>query len=147
MWVNKTFEELTKDELYKILELRVKVFVVEQTCPYQEVDGRDDECIHIWKEEDGHIQAYCRIVPPISTDDSYSIGRVLVVEEARGKGYGREIMDKAIHLLTDDLRVLSIGLHGQEYLRHFYGSFGFEEISNVYLEDEIPHVDMLMKVK
>ncbi|MFG6150468.1 GNAT family N-acetyltransferase [Halobacillus sp. B23F22_1] len=147
MWMKKTFEEMTKQQLYSILELRVRIFVVEQECPYQEVDGRDEECLHLWKEENGTIQAYCRIVPPANEQDHYSIGRVLVTKEARGTGAGRELMNRAISLLRNEWEVSSIWLHGQEYLREFYKSFGFEEVSEVYLEDDIPHVDMLMHIK
>ncbi|MCP3029294.1 GNAT family N-acetyltransferase [Halobacillus sp. A5] len=147
MWVRKTFEELTKHELYSILQLRVQVFVVEQECPYPEIDGRDDECLHMWKERGGRIEAYCRIVPPENESGHYSIGRVLVTEAARGSGAGRELMNRAISFLKNEIHAPSISLHGQEYLRAFYGSFGFKEVSEVYLEDDIPHVDMLMEIR
>lgn len=143
-WIQKTFEELTKEELYLILENRVAVFVVEQECPYPEVDGRDEECLHIWLEDERGMVAYCRIVPPLDEGEDYSIGRVLVKKEYRGRGYAREMMDKAISVLRKDYMVDRIWLHGQEHLRHFYGSFGFKEVSDVYLEDGIPHVDMQM---
>ncbi|SFK37826.1 ElaA protein [Halobacillus dabanensis] len=146
-WVQKTFQELTKEELYEILQVRVAVFVVEQECPYPEVDGRDEECLHIWLEDEGKLAAYCRIVPPADGEEYYSIGRVLVMEEYRGGGYAREVMNKAIEVLHTGYKVDHIWLHGQEHLRHFYGSFGFKEVSEVYLEDGIPHVDMLMDVQ
>ncbi|KHE73230.1 GNAT family N-acetyltransferase [Halobacillus sp. BBL2006] len=145
-WMQKTYDELTKKELYTILQVRVSIFVVEQECPYPEIDGRDEECLHIWIEENEEIMAYCRIVPPERAEDHHAIGRVLVVKEKRGRGYAKQIMDRAIHVLKHELKVDHIWLHGQEHLRHFYGSFGFEEVSEVYLEDGIPHVDMLMKV-
>ncbi|UOR10382.1 GNAT family N-acetyltransferase [Halobacillus amylolyticus] len=145
-WIQKTFDQLTTNELYTILEHRTDVFVVEQNCPYKEVDGRDDECVHIWLEDDGEMIAYCRIVPPQTSDEYDAIGRVLVTKKARGKGYARDLMNRAIDTLKQRGNVAKISLHGQEHLRYFYGSFGFEEISEVYLEDDIPHVDMVMKL-
>ncbi|WP_179134102.1 GNAT family N-acetyltransferase [Halobacillus massiliensis] len=144
-WNKKMFDDLTKRELYTILRIRTQVFVVEQNCPYEEVDGRDEECTHIWKEDNGDIVAYCRIVPPEKPDEYYSIGRVLVTQEARGKGYGRKLMNTALMTLYE-WEVSAVQLHGQEYLRDFYRSFGFEEVTDVYLEDNIPHVDMVLKM-
>ncbi|WP_349409967.1 GNAT family N-acetyltransferase [Pseudalkalibacillus sp. SCS-8] len=146
-WVKKTFQELTKEELYTILQKRVDVFVVEQECPYPEVDGRDEECLHIWSEFDGEMAAYCRIVPPLQEEDHYSIGRVLITKKHRKQGIAREMMNVAIDVLVREMGVKTIALHGQEHLRHFYASFGFKEVSDVYLEDGIPHVDMLMEVE
>ena len=144
-WVQKTYKDLTKDELYNILKLRVEVFVVEQECPYPEVDGRDKECTHIWLEENGKLFAYCRIVPPETEEDYYAIGRVIVIKEKRGQGYAKELMERAITFLRDEWKAEQVWLHGQEYLRGFYGSFGFREVTDVYLEDNIPHVDMLLE--
>ncbi|MFD2923261.1 GNAT family N-acetyltransferase [Halobacillus naozhouensis] len=145
-WIQKRFDQLTTQELYKILELRTEVFVVEQNCPYKEVDGLDDECVHIWLEDKGEMIAYCRIVPPQASGDYHAIGRVLVVKQQRGKGYAKDLMNKAIETLKQSDNIEGISLHGQEYLRHFYGSFGFKEVTEVYLEDNIPHVDMVMKL-
>ncbi|RWZ52314.1 GNAT family N-acetyltransferase [Halobacillus fulvus] len=145
-WKQKTFAELSKEELYTILQKRVEIFVVEQECPYPEIDGRDPECLHLWMEEEGEMIAYCRIVPPSSEDEHYSIGRVIVTKEHRGKGLAYPLMNRAIDLLKNEKNVHHIWLHGQEHLRNFYGSFGFEEVSDVYLEDGIPHVDMLMTI-
>ncbi|MGM7701826.1 GNAT family N-acetyltransferase [Pseudalkalibacillus sp. Hm43] len=144
-WVKKTFQKLTKEELYTILQKRVEVFVVEQECPYPEVDGRDEECIHIWSEMDGDMAAYCRIVPPIHKDGHYSIGRILIPKDYRRQGIARDMVNLAIDVLVQEIGVKRIALQGQEYLRHFYASFGFKEVSGVYLEDGIPHVDMLME--
>ncbi len=146
-WVIKPFNELTTNELYEILKVRTEIFVVEQECPYPEVDGRDKECLHVWAEEGGEISAYCRLVPPLEYGGNYSIGRVLVVKGKRGTGYARAIMNKAIELLKEEGNTESIFLQGQEHLRNFYRSFGFKEVSEVYLEDNIPHVDMLMTLK
>lgn len=146
-WIQKSFNELSKEELYNLLRLRVSIFIVEQACPYPEIDGRDEDSLHIWIEENKQIVAYCRIVPPETEEEHYAIGRVLVVKEKRGGGYARQLMNRAITVLREEMKVDHIWLHGQEHLRHFYGSFGFEEVSDVYLEDGIPHVDMLMKVE
>lgn len=143
-WIKKTYDELTKSELYTILKKRVEIFVVEQDCPYPEIDGQDPECLHIWLEDEGEMMAYCRIVPPSEEGEHYSIGRVLITEPYRLKGYARQMMNYAIEVLFQEVGVEKISLHGQEHLRHFYGSFGFDEVSDVYLEDGIPHVDMVM---
>lgn len=142
-WMKKTFDELTKIELYRLLQCRVDVFVVEQECPYPEVDGRDPECLHIWIEENEAIAAYCRIVPPAPGEEYYSIGRVLVLRPYRSLGFARQLMNYAIQVIEEEMGIDHIWLHGQEHLRYFYQSFGFEEVSDVYLEDGIPHVDML----
>ncbi|MCA0985061.1 GNAT family N-acetyltransferase [Halobacillus yeomjeoni] len=146
-WKLKQFHELSKEMMYQILKKRVGVFVVEQECPYPEIDGIDDDCLHLWKEEDGDIKAYCRLVPPQKKGEYYAIGRVLVIEECRGTGLARELMNRAIDILKEEIKVDGIQLHGQEHLRYFYQSFGFKEVTDVYLEDGIPHVDMVMELK
>ncbi|UOQ44399.1 GNAT family N-acetyltransferase [Halobacillus salinarum] len=145
-WNYKDFNDLTSIQLYEILQHRTNIFVVEQECPYPEIDGRDPECLHLWLENNGEILAYCRIVPPLTKEEDYAIGRILVAKESRGKGYARELVHKAVEYLSEEQGVSSIFLHGQEHLRHFYGSFGFREVSDVYLEDGIPHVDMRLSL-
>ncbi|WP_204498722.1 GNAT family N-acetyltransferase [Aquibacillus albus] len=146
-WHLKTFDELSTIELYKILKARVDVFVVEQHCPYPEVDNHDQASSHLFLEENGEIIAYARLIPENNIYEEASIGRVLVNEKYRSQGYARTLMNKSIDILKQEWHVEKIKIHGQEYLRNFYGSFGFKEISEVYLEDNIPHVDMILECK
>ncbi|MDL4841069.1 GNAT family N-acetyltransferase [Aquibacillus rhizosphaerae] len=143
-WQLKTFKELTTEELYKILKARVDVFVVEQNCPYPEIDNFDQASSHLFLEEDNQIIAYARLIPEKVMYDQASIGRVLVDKNQRGQGYAQLLMEKSLQIIVQQWGVREIKLHGQEYLRHFYGSFGFKEITEVYLEDNIPHVDMVL---
>ncbi|ABR74425.1 GNAT family N-acetyltransferase [Actinobacillus succinogenes] len=141
MWQAKTLQYLTALELWKIYRLRVSVFVVEQNCPYQEVDELDKSAVHFWREIDGEIRAYCRI---IDAADSVKIGRVIVAKPARGTGLGRELMANAIALGKNRFPNKPIYVQAQAYLQQFYTSFGFKAISGEYLEDGIPHLDMIL---
>ncbi|WP_186576681.1 GNAT family N-acetyltransferase [Aquibacillus kalidii] len=143
-WHLKSFNELTTEELYKILKARVDVFVVEQACPYPEIDNHDQASYHLYLEDKQEIVAYSRLIPEKNIYDQASIGRVLVSDKYRGQGFAKELMEKSIHIITNQWKVEEIKIHGQEYLRNFYGSLGFKEISEVYLEDNIPHVDMIL---
>lgn len=144
-WHLKKFNELTVEELYKITKARVDVFVVEQTCPYPELDDHDQVSSHLFLEADGQIIAYARLIPANNIYEQASIGRVLVNKQFRGSGLAKQLMEKSIDILFHQWGVEEIKIHGQEYLRKFYGSLGFEEISEVYLEDNIPHVDMILQ--
>lgn len=141
----KTFNQLTNQELYAILQERSNVFVVEQNCPYPEVDGKDAQSYHLYIEENGEIVAYLRILPPGVSYAELSIGRVLVKKEYRGQRLAHELMVRALQFISDELNETTVKIQAQDYLRNFYGSFGFEAISEVYLEDSIPHVDMLLQ--
>ncbi|MCQ4087338.1 GNAT family N-acetyltransferase [Saccharibacillus sp. JS10] len=142
-WHLKSFEQLTGDEIYRILEQRVAVFMLEQNCLYPEIDGKDNQCYHLFAEENGQIAAYCRLIPPGVTYTQASIGRVLVNDAFRGQGLAQQMMTQAITFLTEELGQSQIKIQAQHYLEKFYGSFGFTPISDVYPEDGIPHVDML----
>lgn len=144
-WHLKKFNELSASELYKIMKARVDVFVVEQNCPYPELDNHDQASSHLFLEKNGNIIAYSRLIPENNIYEEASIGRVLVNKEYRGQGLAQTLMEKSIQILKEQWNAESIKIHGQEYLREFYGSLGFEEISEVYLEDNIPHVDMIFK--
>ncbi|RKQ12092.1 GNAT family N-acetyltransferase [Ureibacillus endophyticus] len=141
----KTFNELTTTELYNILKERTDVFVVEQNCPYPEVDGKDLQSYHLFKEENGEIIAYLRILPPGVSYPELSIGRVLVKEDYRGQKLAQQMMEQALSYITSELKETTVKIQAQHYLEDFYRSFGFEVISEVYLEDGIPHIDMLLK--
>lgn len=137
----KRFKELTLNELYNILKLRNEVFVVEQNCPYIDIDDKDQKSIHIFALNKSKVTAYTRIVRNIRP----AIGRVIVAEELRGKGYARQMIRKAMDVIKSEYGDIDIKLQAQTYLLPFYESFGFEPISEEYLEDGIPHRDMLKK--
>ncbi|MEB2358193.1 GNAT family N-acetyltransferase [Bacillus pumilus] len=141
-WTCETFEELTKEDLYLILMERVNVFVVEQTCPYPEIDHRDQEALHLMAKEDGTIVAYCRIFQSGIMYEEASIGRVLVTQAGRKKGYGKMLLSKALEKLSE-LGETSVKIQAQAYLKSFYESFGFKAVSDCYEEDGIPHLDMV----
>ncbi|MBW4849825.1 GNAT family N-acetyltransferase [Bacillus safensis] len=141
-WTCQTFEQLSKEDLYLILMERVNVFVVEQTCPYPEIDHRDQEAIHLIAKENGTIVAYCRIFQNGIVYKEASIGRVLVTQAGRKKGYGKMLLIKALEKLNE-LGETSVKIQAQAYLKSFYESFGFKVVSDVYDEDGIPHLDMI----
>ncbi|WP_181350237.1 GNAT family N-acetyltransferase [Thalassobacillus sp. CUG 92003] len=143
-WRVRKFSQLTTTQLYTILKLRMDIFVVEQACAYPELDGYDADSIHLWLEAGGEVITYSRLVPPNSKYKQASIGRVLVHPEHRGHGYARLVMEKSIAWIKEEWGVSEIFLQGQEHLRSFYESCGFEAISETYLDDDIPHRDMLM---
>ncbi len=138
-WRDHAFAELSVDELYAIVVLRERVFVVEQACVYLDADGRDQASRHVWLEDGGAILAYARVVPAGLKLDQVSIGRVIVAPEARGRGLARELMVRALATVSG----APVALSAQAHLEGFYGSLGFARTSEVYDEDGIPHVDML----
>ncbi|HEM6145777.1 TPA: GNAT family N-acetyltransferase [Streptococcus suis] len=142
-WEIKAFDQLSLQELYGILTLRVDVFVVEQACPYPEVDGKDPNCLHLLGTDEGELVAYLRILPAGLSYDEVSIGRVVIKSSHRGKGLGRPMMEQAIHFITNEWKERQIKIGAQAHLEKFYSSLGFEPVSEVYLEDGIPHLDML----
>ncbi|MBU9672312.1 GNAT family N-acetyltransferase [Planococcus sp. CP5-4] len=141
-WKSYQFDDFTAQALYNILKLRVEVFVVEQNCPYPELDGLDEVSTHMVYEEDGEVLAYARLVPAGKKYDAPSIGRVIVRKEARGRGLAKELLERSIRYIDEQWKEPEIQLQGQVYLKEFYGSFGFEAISEIYNEDGIPHIDM-----
>ena len=142
-WEIKAFDQLSLQELYTILTLRTNVFVIEQACPYPEVDGKDPNCLHLLGTINGELVAYLRILPAGLRYDKVSIGRVVIKPSHRGKGLGRLMMEQAIHCITNEWKESQIKIGAQAYLEKFYQSLGFEPVSEVYLEDDIPHLDML----
>lgn len=144
-WIIKKFKELKTEELYNILKIRNEVFVVEQQCAYQDCDGKDKFSYHLFLEENGQIIAYLRILEKGTSYDEISIGRVLVCKEHRGKGLAKEMMLKAIDFIKNALNERDIRISAQSYLLNFYSSFGFQEVSEEYLEDDILHIEMLHK--
>ena len=139
----KTFEELTKTELYDLLQLRNEVFVVEQDCVYQDVDGKDERALHILGMEEGKLVAYARCFERGDYFDEASIGRVLVRENYRKLGYGHEITKAAIQSIKTKYKADKIKISAQTYLVIFYESHGFKTVGDRYLEDGIPHIAMV----
>ncbi|APR07715.1 putative acyltransferase [Lentilactobacillus parabuchneri] len=139
----KQFSQLTTNELFDIYKLRVAVFVVEQKCYYQEVDDDDKISYHLmFKDARGQLTAYARIIPEENRTVA-RIGRVVVDPQSRGGGHGRRLVDQALAQIPQLMpKASKIVLAGQQYLNQFYQSFGFKNVSDVYLEDGIPHIDM-----
>lgn len=135
-WLEKRFQDLTPDELYTLLALRARVFVVEQHCAYLDIDGRDFSAIHVF---DADRTAYLRVLPPGVAYAEHSIGRVVVAPEARGRGIARELVNHGIAACGG----APIRIGAQAHLEAFYASLGFQRASEVYDEDGIPHVEML----
>jgi len=140
-WNYKTFESLTTAEIYKILALRSEVFVVEQTCIYQDIDGKDEKAMHLFATENGAIVAYARLFKAGDYFDEASIGRVIVHPQYRGKDWGHQLMKKALQYM-DQNHYGSIHISAQKYLENFYKNHGFVVVSSEYLEDGIPHIGM-----
>lgn len=138
--VVKRFGELTPDELYEILRLRVSVFVVEQKCPYQEVDGRDRRAIHVYLRDVAGIQAYLRVVEQGVDFDEVAIGRVIAVK--RRCGLGSRILEEGIKAAQSHLGASAIQIEAQTYAKAFYEAHGFRQTSEEFLEDGIPHIQM-----
>ncbi|MDQ6762808.1 MAG: GNAT family N-acetyltransferase [Bacteroidota bacterium] len=142
-WQCKKFNELTVEELYKILHLRNEVFVVEQNCPYQDCDGKDAASYHLCGWHDGELKAYTRILPPgLSYPNAASIGRVVTSPSARGQQLGKQLMTKSLEQLYRLFGDGTVLIGAQLYLKKFYEAFSFIQNGEVYLEDGIPHITM-----
>ncbi len=139
----KRFEELTIDELYAILKLRFDVFVVEQRCPYPELDGLDREAVHVWLEDDAGIEAYVRVLDKGVKSPYAALGRVIAVR--RCMGLGTKIVQSGIEAAREIFGADAIYLEAQTYARGLYEKLGFRQISGEFLEDGIPHIRMLLK--
>lgn len=143
-WNLKTFNQLSVDDLYQILQLRCQVFVLEQACPYLDIDSKDQEAFHLYYKESDQVVGYCRILPPGLSFQEASIGRFLVAESHRKKGLGQKILARAIEYCWQVRDYDCLKISAQTYLLGFYQSFGFECVSAPYLEDGIEHVDMVL---
>lgn len=145
-WSWSRFEELSLQEWHDIVQLRVNVFVVEQHCPYPELEGKDPECIHIKGQINDSVIATARIVPPGISYQEVSIGRVAVAQNFRGKGFGRILMNTCLQAIDELYGKVPVRLSAQTYLLEFYEQCGFTSTGNEYLEDGIPHTEMLRTV-
>lgn len=141
----KTFEKLSVYELYDIMKLRSEIFVVEQDCVYQDIDGKDRTALHVIGKKNGEIVAYARIFRAGDYFDVASIGRVAVKNTQRSFGYGRQIMNASIEAIRFYFNESTMKVSAQLYLERFYYSLGFEQIGEGYLEDRIPHIAMILK--
>lgn len=146
-WEIKKFNELSTEELYKILHLRSEVFVVEQECIYQDCDKKDIEAEHLLCIDKGEVVATLRILNKGVSYEEISIGRVAVNKEYRRQDLGRKSMELAIEYIKDKYGDSPIRISAQAYIKEFYKSLGFREVSDVYLEDDIPHIEMLYEMK
>ena len=150
VWKCKFWEDLEREELYGLLRLRAEVFVVEQDCPYQDLDDKDRKGLHLWAERSGSpasgggaVLALTRLLPAgVSYPAEVSIGRVVTAQEVRRSGLGKELMTRSLEALHRQWPGQPIRLSAQQYLERFYADFGFEAVGESYLEDGIPHVAM-----
>ena len=141
-WKIKRFEALTVVELYNLMQLRSEVFVVEQNCVYQDVDGKDQKAWHLLGEDNGETVAYARLFKPNDYFEQASIGRVVVKQSYRDKKLGHILMQEAILEIEKLFNETKITISAQLYLKKFYESHGFIQTSETYLEDDIPHIEM-----
>lgn len=174
-WSYKNFNDLTNKEIYEIFRLRIAVFVVEQNCPYQDADGKDQKCLHVMgtltsdRVRHSSVQrtplgelpdptvskalpagrqgedliAYARILPPTISYKEVSIGRVATSQDARRTGAGKLLMEKSMKIIKSEFGNVPVRISAQAYLEKFYTGFGFKRVSEEYLEDNIPHIEML----
>lgn len=145
-WLIKSYDELNKDELFDIYYLRQEVFVVEQTCPYQDTDEKDKHSHHLMLYDKDVLTVYLRIVNPGISYAEPSIGRVVSKPTHRGLGLGTQIMEKAIQHVKILYPASSIRISAQQYLIAFYEALHFKVVGEGYLEDDIPHIEMLYSV-
>ncbi len=139
----KTFDQLSNFELYQILQLRSEVFVVEQECAYQDLDGKDEKALHIFGLKDGNIVAYTRVFAPGDYFENVSIGRVVVPKDKRKFGFGKVIMEASLKEVQKRFPEATIELSAQTYLIKFYQDLGFDTQGEGYQEDGIPHIRMV----
>lgn len=144
--VLKHFHELTIQELYNILQLRSEVFVVEQNCIYQDIDGKDQKAVHIFIKENKNVLAYSRLFNEGEYFENPSIGRVVVKKEKRGTELGKKIMVEGAKYIKETFTNKKIEISAQKYLKDFYSELGYEFTGNEYLEDGIPHIRMIKQL-
>ncbi len=144
-WHLKTFDQLTNLELYQIIKLRVDIFVVEQDCPYSDLDNKDlaEGALHLFAEQDGQVVCYTRILPPgVSYPNMPSLGRVVTHASVRGSGVGHEMLERCVAELDQRWPNKVCHISAQAHLQHYYARQGFVAVGEGYLEDNIPHIGM-----
>ena len=143
----KSFQELSLEEFHDIIALRIQIFIIEQNCPYQEVDGKDKLAHHLFfKNEMDEIIAITRILPQGISYAEVAIGRVVVHEDYRGTGLGNQLMSDSMNFVRDKYGEVPVRLSAQKHLENYYGNHGFKSTGKEYLEDGIPHVEMLYNI-
>ncbi len=145
-WDLKKFDELTPAQLYAALQLRSEVFVIEQNCIYPDMDGKDPHCHHLLGMTGDKLVAYTRLLPPGLAYEEASIGRVVTSPSVRRMGAGRILMMQSLNAVYGLYGEIPIKIGAQLYLKAFYESFGFRQVSEIYLEDGIEHISMLKGV-
>lgn len=143
IWQSAAFSELSATQLYAILAARSEVFVLEQNCLYQDIDGMDLDCLHLIAWNGAQVAAYLRILPPGLKYPEVSLGRVITSQNARGSGIGKLLLTKAMQQIQATYPGQPVRIQAQSYLEKFYQSFGFVTVSDVLFEDDIPHFMML----
>ncbi len=143
-WQRAPFSDLSAAQLYAILKVRSEVFVLEQNCVYQDIDGLDLTCLHLvgWTD-DQQVAAYLRVVPPGLKYEEVSLGRVVSSNAVRGTGIGKQLLAHGMKLIEKNYPGKPVRIQAQSYLENFYQSFGFVTVSDVLMEDGIPHFMML----
>lgn len=141
-WIVEDFNELSTESLYRILRLRSEVFVVEQNCIYQDIDAKDQKAVHLMGYLDEGLVAYCRLFRPGDYFEEASIGRVVTSPRYRNRNIGNTLLEKAVGEMESRLGKIPITISAQLYLKQFYEKHGFEQTSEMYLEDDIPHIRM-----
>ena len=146
-FTTKTFSGLTTKELYQILQLRSEVFVVEQDCVYQDVDGKDQKALHLIGTKGDKIIAYARMFDAGDYFEYASVGRVVVKQNERKYGYGHLLMQEAHKVVNKHFKTTIIKISAQAYLEKFYNTHGYQKEGEGYLEDGIPHIAMIVILK
>lgn len=141
--ISKRFNELSLNELYSILQARAEVFVTEQNIVYQDLDEIDFESTHLFIKEDGRVISYLRIIDAGVKYPEMSIGRVLTVKQYRGRGYARRLMEHALQTVRK--AALPVKIEAQAYLTEFYLSLGFRSVSDIFILEGIPHIEMTLE--
>lgn len=136
------FSALNGEQVYAMLSLRSRVFVVEQQCPYQDADGQDTNTVHLFGMEEGQLVAYLRLFPPTDSKPEVVFGRVVTAPEVRQKGYGKQLLQEMLSYCDWHFPDTTIQCSAQHYLLKFYQGFGFKEYGDIYEEDGIPHIAM-----
>jgi ElaA protein len=147
-WQIKPYSELTTTEFHDIISLRLKAFVVEQNCTYLDLDGKDKKCYHlICRDGQGKVVATARILHPGASYPEVSIGRVVIDKSIRGNGVGHELMKKCMAYVVEEFGEVAIRISAQKHLEKYYEKHNFAFTGNEYLEDNIPHIEMLFSPK
>ncbi|MGB5243255.1 MAG: GNAT family N-acetyltransferase [Lutimonas sp.] len=145
-WILRKFDELSVNEFHEILKLRINIFVVEQNCPYPELDDKDKQALHFFAVAQANplkIVAYTRLFAPGDYYSYAAIGRVVVDKDFRGKNLGNELIDRSIKNIETEFATNKIKIGAQTYLRNFYEFHGFQQVGEGYIEDGIPHIYMI----